>query len=62
MVPDRLTRKVTVLVVSGMAIAQGERQVSRSGIEPHLGRTEKATARLSPKNSVHVEATQLATK
>jgi NAD(P)-dependent dehydrogenase (short-subunit alcohol dehydrogenase family) len=27
-----------------------------------LGRTEKATARLSPKNSVHVEASQLATK
>jgi hypothetical protein len=34
MVPDRLTRKVMVLVVSGMAIAEGERQVSRSGIEP----------------------------
>jgi hypothetical protein len=49
MVPDRLTRKVTILVVSGIAIAQGERQVSRSGIEPHLGRTEKATARLPRK-------------
>jgi hypothetical protein len=36
MVPNRFTRKVTVLLVPGMAVAEGEREVARGGIEPAI--------------------------
>ena len=58
MVPNRFTRKVTVLLVPGMAVAEGEREVARgeSNRQSIWGKTEKASASLFLENLVHVEA------